>query len=145
MPTYIVMSAAGRLDAPKKQAIAAGITQAHSEVTGAQSFFAQVIFQDVTAGDHFLAGRPLQSDQIFVRGEIRAGRTSEQKRTLLERIVRVVVDSAQTPSRHVWVYLAELSPSHMVEFGKVLPEPGSEAQWLDDIAGEDRDYLNGLR
>ncbi|WGS53778.1 tautomerase family protein [Paraburkholderia sp. D15] len=145
MPTYRVAAAAGRLTATMKQAIAAGITQAHSEVTGAQSFFAQVIFQDVADGNHFLAGRPLRSDQIFVHGDIRAGRTAEQKRTLLERIVRVVVESAGTPSRHVWVYLTELSPSHMVEFGQVLPEPGHETQWLASMSSEDRDYLDGLR
>jgi phenylpyruvate tautomerase PptA (4-oxalocrotonate tautomerase family) len=144
MPTYTVAAAAGRLNAQMKLAIASGITQAHSEATGAQSFFAQILFQDIAVGNHFLAGRLLASDQIFVHGEIRAGRTSEQKQRLLERIVRIVVDTAETPSRHVWVYLSELSPSQMVEFGKVLREPGREAQWLESMSSEDRDFLNGL-
>lgn len=144
MPTYIVAAAEGRLDANQKQAIASGITQAHSEATGAQAFFAQVIFQNITAGNHFLAGQSMRADHIFVHGEIRAGRTSGQKQKLLESIVRIVVDKAQTPSRHVWVYLAELPPSQMVEFGRVLPEPGGEPAWLESMSSEDRDFLNSL-
>ncbi|PRX24170.1 phenylpyruvate tautomerase PptA (4-oxalocrotonate tautomerase family) [Paraburkholderia sp. BL18I3N2] len=144
MPTYVVAAAEGRLDAQLKHAIASGITQAHSEATGAQAFFAQVIFQDIAAGNHFLAGQPVKSDHIFVHGEIRAGRTSEQKQRLLERILGIVVDEACTPSRHVWVYLSELPPSQMVEFGRVLPEPGCEAQWLEGMSGEDRRFLDAL-
>jgi hypothetical protein len=32
----------------------------------------------------------------------------------------------------------------MVEFGKVLPEPGSEAQWLQAMSEEERQFLYGL-
>lgn len=144
MPTYVVAAAEGRLDAQLKHAIASGITRAHSEATGAQAFFAQVIFQDIAAGNHFLAGQPIASDHIFVHGEIRAGRTSEQKQRLLERIVTIVVDQTRTPSRHVWVYLSELPPSQMVEFGRVLPEPGREAQWLESMSAEDLRFLDAL-
>jgi len=144
MPTYIVAAAAGRLHSDMKRAIASGITKSHSDSTGAQSFFAQVIFQDIADGNHYLGGSPLRSDQIFVHGHIRAGRTLQQKQLLLERIVAVVVDAAKTSSRDVWVYLSDLSPSQMVEFGKVLPEPGSEAQWLQAMSEEERQFLYGL-
>jgi phenylpyruvate tautomerase PptA (4-oxalocrotonate tautomerase family) len=144
VPTYIVAAAEGRLSTDLKQEIAAAITRAHSEATGAQAFFAQVVFHDIAAGNHFLAGQPTQSDHIFVRGEIRAGRSPQQKHKLLEKIVNAVVDKAGTPPRHVWVYLAELSPAQMVEFGRVLPEPGREAQWLEAMSEVDRDFLNGL-
>jgi phenylpyruvate tautomerase PptA (4-oxalocrotonate tautomerase family) len=124
-----------------KQKIATGVTTSHSGATGAQGFFAQVIFREIPAGDHFLGGKPLKSDQIFVHGHIRAGRTLEQKRQLLDAIVKVVADAAGTDARHVWVYVSELPPSQMVEYGKVLPEPGSESQWLDSMSAADRAYL----
>jgi hypothetical protein len=47
----------------------------HNAVTGAASFFAQVIFTEVAKGNHFMGGAPLASDQIFVHGFIRAGRS----------------------------------------------------------------------
>ncbi|WP_109476191.1 tautomerase family protein [Paraburkholderia sp. C35] len=141
MPTYTVEAAAGRLSKDMKQRIAAGITRAHSEATGAQGFFAQVIFREIPEGDHFLGGAPLQSDQIFVSGHIRAGRTVEQKKQLLSAIVKVVEEVAETKKRYIWVYLSDIAHSQMVEFGQVLPEPGTESQWLQSMASEDRDYL----
>lgn len=144
MPTYIVSAAAGRLSKPMKHAIASGITRSHSDATGAQGLFAQVIFRDIPEGDHFLGGSPLKSDQIFIHGEIRAGRTAAQKRQLLGDIVTMVVEAAATGSRHVWVYLSELPPSQMVEYGRVLPEPGSEAQWLESMSAEDKAFLLGI-
>lgn len=144
MPTYTVVAAAGRLSQEMKGEIALGITRSHSKATGAQTFFAQVIFQDVREGDHFMGGRPLKSDQVFVRGEIRAGRTPDQKKVLLDDIVATIVQGAATSSRHVWVYLIDVPPSQMVEFGKVLPDPGHEAQWLESMSSEEREFLLGI-
>lgn len=143
MPTYIVSSPANRLTKQMKQEIASRITESHSGATGAQGFFAQVIFQEIAEGEHFLGGRPLTADHIFVHGHIRAGRTLDQKRRLLDAIVNVIADAAATESRYVWVYLSELPPSQMVEYGKVLPEPGGEAAWLESLSVEDRAYLLG--
>ncbi|MEX3813930.1 tautomerase family protein [Paraburkholderia sp. BR13439] len=143
MPTYLVSAAANRLTAQMKQDIASRITESHSGATGAQGFFAQVIFQDISQGNHFLGGQPLNADHIFVHGHIRAGRTADQKRRLLDAIVSAIADAARTQSRYVWVYLSELPPSQMVEYGKVLPEPGREAQWLDALSTEDKAYLLG--
>ncbi|CAG9221992.1 MULTISPECIES: tautomerase family protein [Paraburkholderia] len=144
MPTYVVSAATGRLTKEMKQKIAHGITRSHSNATGAQSFFAQVIFQEIQQGDHFLGGSPLKSELIFIHGHIRAGRTAAQKRQLLEDISQVVVEAADTQGRSVWVYVSDLLPSQMVEYGKVLPEPGAEAQWLESMSEEDRRYLLGI-
>jgi phenylpyruvate tautomerase PptA (4-oxalocrotonate tautomerase family) len=67
MPTYLVSTAAARLIDERKRRIADGITQAHSQATGAQGFFVQVIFNDIPAGNHFIGGRPLDAEQIFVQ------------------------------------------------------------------------------
>jgi phenylpyruvate tautomerase PptA (4-oxalocrotonate tautomerase family) len=143
MPTYIVSAAANRLPKQMKQEIASRITESHSGATGAQGFFAQVIFQEIAEGDHYLGGRLLKADHIYVHGYIRAGRSLDQKRRLLDAIVKVIANAAATESRYVWVYLSELPPSQMVEYGKVLPEPGGEAAWLESLSTEDRAYLLG--
>ncbi len=141
MPTYVVYVAADRLSRQAKREIAKGVTSAHSNATGAQGFFAQVIFNKIASDDHFLGGSPLKSDLIYVHGSIRAGRNAEQKRQLLESIVDVVVKAANTEKRFVWAYLSELPPAQMVEYGKVLPEPGTESNWLESMSAGDREYL----
>ncbi|WNC94805.1 tautomerase family protein [Paraburkholderia sp. FT54] len=144
MPTYIVSAAANRLTQQMKQGIASRITESHSDATGAHGFFAQVIFQDIAEGNHFLGGSPLKADHIYVHGHIRAGRTPDQKRSLLDAIVSVIVAAAATERRYVWAYISELPPSQMVEYGNVLPEPGHETEWLDSLSTEDRAYLLGI-
>jgi phenylpyruvate tautomerase PptA (4-oxalocrotonate tautomerase family) len=144
MPTYIVSAATGRFSDELKHRIANGITQAHSRATGAQGFFAQVIFNEIPAGNHFIGGNPLKAEQVFVHGHIRAGRTREQKQQLLESIVDVIISATALESRYVWAYISELPPSQMVEYGRVLPEPGAEEAWLKSMDEADRDYLLGM-
>jgi phenylpyruvate tautomerase PptA (4-oxalocrotonate tautomerase family) len=66
MPTYFCTTVEGRLTAEQKGKIAAEITRVHCEVTGAPSFFAQVIFDEVRPGNYFMGGAPLKHDQVFI-------------------------------------------------------------------------------
>src|ERR1700744_4535965 len=132
MPTYTVFTASGRFPAEVKQRIAEEITRAHSDATGAQSFFAQVIFNEVPQGNHFVGGRLLRDEQIFVHGHIRAGRSAQRKRELLEDLCKWISVFGSISPRFIWAYVAELPPAQMVEYGHVLPKPGSEASWLEE-------------
>ena len=100
MPTYTVFAQTGRLNEAQKTRVAAEITRVHNEQTGAQTFFAQVIFQDVPQGNHFVGGAPLAADHVFVHGQIRAGRDAATKRMLLEHMLAPSV-LQQPPKRSV--------------------------------------------
>ena len=93
-------------------------------MTGAPGFFAQVRFDELEAGQRFIRGIPMTDDFVFVHGQIRSGRTPEQQRALLGALVAAVTETIDILRRAVWVYLVDLPPSSMVEFGQVLPEPG---------------------
>ncbi|MCY0853630.1 tautomerase family protein [Cupriavidus sp. D39] len=77
MPTYIVSAAAGLLSSRAKEELAASITASHNQVTCANTFFAQVMSQDMPHGNYFMGGRALRHNQVFVHGHVRAGRTRE--------------------------------------------------------------------
>jgi phenylpyruvate tautomerase PptA (4-oxalocrotonate tautomerase family) len=132
------------LTASQKKRIAAEITRAHGAATGAQCFFAQVIFIDIPAGNHFMGGVRIETRQIHVHGHIRAGRTEEQKKGLLEDIMSSLHAVTGLEKRYLWAYISELPPTHMVEYGHVLPKPGTEAEWLKSLPEEDRDYMLSL-
>jgi phenylpyruvate tautomerase PptA (4-oxalocrotonate tautomerase family) len=144
MPTYHCTSPAGLLDAGKKSAIAAAITRIHNTVTGAASFFAQVIFTDVAKGNHFMGGAPLASNQIFVHGFIRAGRSVADRERLVSEMVTALADLAGLPKKSVWVYVTEIPARQMAEYGHILPEPGGEQAWLDRLPAEDRAYMQSV-
>ena len=145
MPTYFCTSAKGRLTAEQKNKIAGEITRIHAEVTGAPSFFAQLIFNDVQPGDWFMGGAPLRHDQIFVYGHIRAGRAAVDKTRMIKLMAEAVALAAQAESgRAVWVYLNELPPRQMIEFGHVLPEPGDEPVWTAALPEQDRAFMQSI-
>jgi phenylpyruvate tautomerase PptA (4-oxalocrotonate tautomerase family) len=144
MPTYVVRSTLPNLSPPIKQNIAQAITTAHADITGANTFFSQVVFDHAPGEDWFIGGVPLQGENLFIHGHVRSGRTDEQKRTLVERLVRDVAEASGLPTQSIWIYLSEIRPSLMAEFGHVLPEPGQEAAWFDALPEEDRRMLAGI-
>jgi phenylpyruvate tautomerase PptA (4-oxalocrotonate tautomerase family) len=144
MPTYTVYSPKGQLTGEQRATIARGITGTHTAATGAQGFFAQVIFNEVETGTWFMGGKPLGTGQVYLCGHIRGGRPAAMKARLLEGLRDVLIEGAKVPRHSVWCYLVELPPSHMIEYGHVLPEPGSESQWLADMPAEDRERLEAI-
>lgn len=144
MPTYVVSAAAGRFTEDEKLRIAQAITHSHNEATGAQCFFAQVIFNEVIRGNHFIGGSLLRAEQIFVHGHIRAGRPDDKKQLLLSKIVDSVTKIASVERRFVWVYISEIPALQMIEYGHELPLPGQEERWLEDLPQADREYLLSL-
>jgi phenylpyruvate tautomerase PptA (4-oxalocrotonate tautomerase family) len=144
MPTYTCTATSGLLNATQKTAIAAAVTRAHAEITGALAYFYQIVFQEVGAGDHFIGGRPLDHDHIFIHGHIRAGRSAEDREALMKRLVSDVAAAAGKETFSVWVYLYELPPAAMAEFGHILPEPGDEQVWADALPAEDRARMQSI-
>ena len=101
-------------------------SQIHSEVTGAPSYFAQVIFQDVDPNDWFMGGLPLTYEHIFRSyGHIRVGRAAVPTRSRMIRLMaEAVALAAQVKNRRaVWVYVNELPPRQIIHFGHLLPDP----------------------
>ncbi len=141
MPTYIVTTLEGCLDTSKRAKIASEITRIHSETTGAPTYFAQVIFAEIAPDRYFVGGIPLKGHQVFVNGQIRAGRSTESKDALIAQITMAVSDASKLAKRNIWVYITDLVPRQMVEFGHVLPEAGDEARWAAALPQADRAHM----
>jgi len=129
MPSYIVTCDEGRLTGSQKSRIAEAVARAHGDSTGAPYYFARITFNEVKSGNYFLGGTQLDCDQIFVHGTIREGRPTDMKDALMARLTADVATASQMKRNCVWVYLSELPPNQMVEFGRVLPSHGKEAEW----------------
>ena len=143
MPTYVCSSRSGSLDAARKAAVARVITRGHGEATGAPTYLVQVVHEERPAGDRYIGGRAADR-HIWIRGDIRAGRGVAQRQRLISVIARDVARIAGLAATDVWVYLCELAPTDMVEFGHVLPEAGGEAAWFDALPKALQDELLAL-
>lgn len=145
MPTYTCTALAGLLDTRRKQDVARAVTLAHCELTGAPTHFAQVLFEDAVPGNIFVGGSPLAHDHLFLHGRIRAGRPAGLRDGLIRRLAADVAAAAGVDRFGVWVYLLELPPAAMVEFGHVLPVAGGESAWSEALPPEDRVRMQAVR
>jgi phenylpyruvate tautomerase PptA (4-oxalocrotonate tautomerase family) len=144
MPTYVCTVKEGRLSPDQKNGIAREITRIHCEVTGAPGYFAQVIFEEVKPGSYFMGGVPLKHDVIFVYGRIRAGRSIQDKLQMIKLMTEALGKAAGVDRTGVWVYISELPPRQMVEYGHVLPEPGDEDAWTKALPAADRALMQAV-
>jgi hypothetical protein len=57
------------------------------------------------------------------------------------QITAAVAAASKLPKRNVWVYITDLVPRQMVEFGHALPEAGEEARWAAALPEADRAHM----
>ena len=89
----------------------------------------------------FIGGEAASPDHIWVRADIRSGRTNEQKAGILRRTMRETSEILGISEQSVWVYISDIPAQAVLEFGNVLPEPGGEEQWLASLPGALREKL----
>ena len=133
MPTYTVKYSNFNLSQKQKNLIANDISNTHSKFTGANTFFAQVIFQKNEKNSHFMGGKLVNTKEIFLNGQIRAGRTLEVKKKLILGLRKILIKNTKLKKDFVWVYLEDLSPDQMIEYGEILPKSGQEKKWFDSL------------
>jgi len=134
MPTYTIKTSNLKLSQNKKNKIAKGITETHNKITGANSFFAQVIFEENKKNFHYMGGKIIKNEQIFLHGQIRAGRKAAIKYKLIIALRDSITKNSSIKRDNVWVYLLDLPPDQMIEYGEILPKSGKETNWFNSLS-----------
>ena len=144
MPTYTVTNSNFNLTSKQQKNLAEGITKVHNIVTGANTYFAQVIFNKTKKNNHFMGGKKVKEPSIFLLGQIRAGRSKNVKDKLISELKNILVKKSKLDETQVWVYINDLPPSQMIEYGAVLPESGKESEWFKNLSSKLRKKLSNI-
>ena len=134
MPTYTVTNSNFTFSSKQQNNLAQGITKVHNIVTGANTYFAQVIFNKTKKNNHFMGGKKVKEPSLFLLGQIRAGRPKKTKDKLISDLRDIIVKNSKLDETQVWVYIVDLPPSQMIEYGAVLPKSGKEKEWFSKLS-----------
>ena len=136
MPTYVCTTSTGRLNKEQKEQIVQKVTRVHSQEGGnVPEWLVQVIFKEVERGNIYINKRNAD-DQVWIRGDIRAGRSDAQKTAMAERMMNECAEAIGIDKSYIWVYICDADKT--AEFGQVLPEPGQEEAWVARLPKEVR-------
>ena len=144
MPTYTVTNSNFNLTAKQKNNLAQGITKVHNVVTGANTYFAQIIFNKTKKNNHFMGGKKVKEPSLFLLGQIRAGRPKKTKDRLISNLKNTLIKKTKLDETQVWVYIIDLPPSQMIEYGSVLPKSGKERQWFKSLSNKLKNKLSQM-
>ena len=144
MPTYTVTNSNFNLSLKQQKNLAEGITRVHNVVTGANTYFAQVIFNKTKKNNHFMGGKKVKEPSLFLLGQIRAGRSKKIKDKLISDLKNVLVKKSNLNETQVWVYIIDLPPSQMIEYGAVLPVSGKEKEWFKNLSPKLKKKLSSI-
>ena len=134
MPTYTVTNSNLNLEDSQQKEIAKGITKVHNIVTGANTYFAQVIFNKLKKNNHFMGGKKVKEPSLFLVGQIRAGRPKKVKDKLISNLRDILIKKSKLDKTQVWIYIIDIAPSQMIEYGAILPESGKEKEWFSNLS-----------
>ena len=144
MPTYTVTNSNFNLSSIQQTKLAKGITKVHNIVTGANTYFAQVIFNKTKKNNHFMGGKKVKEPSLFLFGQIRAGRSKKVKDKLISELKNILAQNSKLDETQIWVYINDLPPSQMIEYGAVLPESGKEKEWFKTLSPKLRKKLSSM-
>ena len=144
MATYSIYFAGLSLTTHQKFTLAKAITKIHADVTGAEAYFAQVVFKQLDIHDCFIGGVLLDEPHIFLSGQIRVGRSEQVKKQLLVELEIAIQSTTKLAGHQIWAYIDEIPPSQMIEYGQILPSVGDDSVWFSTLPASIQKKLNYL-
>lgn len=120
MPLYTVTTQSGTLDTKAKAKLAEELTTFHSEYAGVAKNWVHVIFLDYAPGCGYTAGIPSAASALTL--VIRAGRSPEYKRGLLQRLWELVQAATGAPDDEIVIGIQEVPASQAMEMAQIMPD-----------------------
>jgi phenylpyruvate tautomerase PptA (4-oxalocrotonate tautomerase family) len=128
MPVYTCTVVAGTLGTQQKAELAAEMTRIHSAINHVPSTYVNVVFHGLPADSVYTDGH--HALPLLINGWVRLGHPEADVTRLALEIATAATRVTGIPADRVMVVF-ESSPAHFaVEAGRVLPEPGHEAEWV---------------
>lgn len=126
MPFYQFTVPSGSTTARKKAEVAAAVTVAHAEITGAPREYVNCSFTEVPPGSIFAGGSAVEHGRMV--GIIRQGRSQDVKRKLMAALADAWVSVTGESAEDIALFVHEVPGYQVMEYGQMLPEAAEDQQ-----------------
>jgi phenylpyruvate tautomerase PptA (4-oxalocrotonate tautomerase family) len=126
MPFYQFTVPAGSATTRKKAEVAAAVTTAHTQITGAPREYVNCSFTEVAPGSIFAGGSAVEGGRMV--GIIRQGRSEDVKRKLIMALADAWASVTGEPVEDIALFLHEVPGYQVMEHGLLLPEASEDQQ-----------------
>ena len=134
MPFYRCLIPEGSLNYDQRERVAVAFTDVHCGNSTAPRSFVQVAFLNTDGSgevrDSHGQGVMRYSTPFFIAGGNRAGRGEAVKGRIHDGLIQRFCEIAEVPRDQVSCQISEAPASWTMEAGRILPEPGEEAEWV---------------
>jgi phenylpyruvate tautomerase PptA (4-oxalocrotonate tautomerase family) len=132
VPVYTCTTVESTLSAAVKATLAGEVARIHSDINHVPSTYVNVVFHGLPADSVYTDGH--QAAPLLINGWVRQGHPDADVTRLALELAAAATRVTGIPADRVMVVF-ESSPAHFaVEAGRVLPEPGHEARWIESHA-----------
>ena len=128
MPIYTCTTTASTLGPDTKAALATEISEIHSAINHVPTSYVTVVFHELPADAVYNGGVP--ASPVLVNSWVREGHPADETTRLATEIAAAVTRVTSVPADQVTVVIVPGPARFAVEHGRVLPEPGHEADWI---------------
>ena len=80
-----------------------------------------------------MGGKIVKEKQFYLNGQIRAGRSSSVKKKLITTLRDKIIELTKVKKENLWIYILDLKPEQMIEYGEILPKAGGEKRWFSKL------------
>jgi phenylpyruvate tautomerase PptA (4-oxalocrotonate tautomerase family) len=128
MPVYTCTTVESVLTTDVKTGLAGELARIHADINHVPSTYVNVVFHGLPADSVYTDGH--HALPLLINGWVRLGHPEADVTRLALEIATAATRVTGIPADRVMVVF-ESSPAHFaVEAGRVLPEPGHEAEWV---------------
>ncbi len=91
-----------------------------------------------------MGGKIVSKPEVFIYGHIRSGRTTKIKNRLITSLREIIRKNTKLDKDNIWIYILDLKPSQMIEYGEILPQSGKEKKWFKNLPTKLKNRLNKI-
>ena len=91
-----------------------------------------------------MGGKLVSKPEFFIYGHIRSGRSAKVINKLITGLREIVLKNTRLKKDNIWIYILDLKPSQMIEYGEILPKSGGEKKWFKNLPTKLKKRLNKI-